>query len=452
MASSTSYSDIVGSPGQAEWQGDAASIAPMAGRGLRLDTLITLRWIGLLAEGAGVVIVVGVGGVSHAMTACALVVLFSAAVNLGLGLTGPRTRLVSELEGAVQIGFDSLQLATLLFLTGGAANPFAVLLVAPVIVAASGLGLRGAAAIGALTIACAVALAFWSLPIPLAAAKGFGPPLAYRLGAAAAIATAVLFAAGYAWLSARAAARMELALHVTQSVLAREQRLSALGGLAAAAAHELGTPLATISVVAKELAREGPDSVREDAALLVSQAERCREILRRLTEAPDTDDALHARMSLLQLLHEVIEPHADAPVRVEAVVTGAHGAPAPDVRRMPEVLRAFTSLVDNAVDFAASDVLLTARYDADSVSIEVRDDGPGFAPDVLAKLGRPYVTSRPSGENSRSEHAGMGLGFFIAKTLLERTGARMEFRNDKAGGAVVAARWPRDTIEAPPIA
>jgi two-component system sensor histidine kinase RegB len=289
--------------------------------------------------------------------------------------------------------------------------------------------------------------------LPWTEQRTLSAPLGYRLAAAAAVISGVAFTAGYAWLSARQAARMELALHMTQAVLAREQRLSALGGLAAAAAHELGTPLATIAVVAKELAREGPDeNVRDDARLLLSQTDRCREILRRLTEAPEAEDAVHARMSLVQLLNEVIEPHTGAPVRVEAVVTGAPGAAAPYVRRMPEVLRAMTSLVDNAVDFAASDVLITARFDQETVAIEVRDDGPGFAPDVLGKLGQPYVTSRPSGENSRSHHSGMGLGFFIAKTLLERTGATVEFKNGKSGGAVVAARWRREQVEATPIA
>ena len=322
---------------------------------------------------------------------------------------------------------------------------------APITLAASSLPWRFAASLAAFAGACALALALWSLPLPWRPDQAFSVPIVYRLGAAAGICAGIAFTAGYGWLSARQARRMELALHVTQAVLAREQRLSALGGLAAAAAHELGTPLATLSVVAKELAREGPESIREDVRLLLSQTERCREILRRLTETPDAEDAVHARMSLVQLLHEVIEPHIGAPVRVEAVVTGAPGATAPDVRRMPEVLRAMTSLVDNAVDFAASDVLITARFDQSSVSIEVRDDGPGFAPDVLGKLGQPYVTSRPSGENSRSSHSGMGLGFFIAKTLLERTGARLEFKNGKGGGAIVAARWSRDTVEAPPI-
>jgi two-component system sensor histidine kinase RegB len=237
---------------------------------------------------------------------------------------------------------------------------------------------------------------------------------------------------------------------VTQAVLAREQRLSALGALAAAAAHELGTPLATISIVAKEMAREAvTPSVKDDADLLIAQAERCREILRRLTETPDAaSDEVHERLSLRQLVQEVIEPHGGVKdVRVEAIVTGAPGVRAPDIRRLPEILHAFTSFVENAVDFAASEVLVTARFDAESISIEVRDDGPGFAPEILAKLGEPYVTTRPGAEGSRTGHIGMGLGFFIAKTLLERTGAVVAFQNGRPRGAVVSARWLRAKVE-----
>nr|MBP9756946.1 HAMP domain-containing histidine kinase [Phenylobacterium sp.] len=213
-----------------------------------------------------------------------------------------------------------------------------------------------------------------------------------------------------------------------------------------------GTPLATIAIVAKEMAREAPTAqVKEDADLLVAQAARCREILRRLTDAPaEASDEVHERMSLLQLVHEVIEPHAGVKgVRVEAIVSGAAGAQSPDIWRMPEVLHALTSFVENAVDFATSEVLITARFDAQNVSMEVRDDGPGFAPEVLAKLGEPYVTTRPGAEGSRTGHIGMGLGFFIAKTLLERTGAVVTFQNGRPRGAVVSARWTRAKIEAP---
>ena len=190
--------------------------------------------------------------------------------------------------------------------------------------------------------------------------------------------------------------------------------------------------------------------MKEDADLLVSQAERCREILRRLTETPDAaSDEVHERVSLRQLVQDVIEPHAGVKgVRVEAIVTGAKGMKTPDIRRLPEITHAFTSFVENAVDFAASEILLSARFDAETISIEVRDDGPGFAPDVLAKLGEPYVTTRPGAEGSRTGHIGMGLGFFIAKTLLERTGALVTFQNGRPHGAVVSARWPRAKIEA----
>jgi two-component system sensor histidine kinase RegB len=294
-------------------------------------------------------------------------------------------------------------------------------------------------------------LAIVSLPLPQAPGMEVVIPMSFRVAAALANIAGIALTAGYVRQAAVESARMALALDVTQAVLAREQRLSALGALAAAAAHELGTPLATISIVAKELGREAPTpAVQEDAELLVSQAERCREILRRLTETPDAAaDEVHERLSLRQLVQEVIEPHAGVKgVRVEAIVTGAKGMKTPDIRRMPEITHAFTSFVENAVDFAESEILVSARFDAETISMEVRDDGKGFSSEILSKLGEPYVTSRPGVEGGRTGHIGMGLGFFIAKTLLERTGALVTFQNGKPHGAVVAARWPRAKIEA----
>jgi two-component system sensor histidine kinase RegB len=245
---------------------------------------------------------------------------------------------------------------------------------------------------------------------------------------------------------------MELALAATQAVLAREQRLSALGGLAAAAAHELGTPLATIQVVTKEMIRdlEPGAPLYEDVELLISQAERCREILRQLSRQPEASDIHHERMSLSQLMEEVSTPHQGPDILINTDVTCAPGAAILEVRRRAEVLHGLTAFVENAVDFAESMVEVTAYYDAERLTITVRDDGPGFSPDVMTKLGEPYVTTRAHGEDSRSGHLGMGLGFFIAKTLLERSGARVEFHNARRGGAVIAARWPRARIEAAP--
>jgi two-component system sensor histidine kinase RegB len=343
-----------------------------------------------------------------------------------------------------------MQLAGLLYMTGGLTNPFSLLMAVPVVVSATSLPLAMTALLGGMVIAMATLLAFFHLPLPWYDGAELAMPFIYVAGAWVALSSSIAFTGIYAFRVAEEARLLANALSATELVLQREQHLSALDGLAAAAAHELGTPLATISIVAKEMVREAPTpQVKEDAELLMAQSERCREILRRLTDRPDAaSDEVHERLSLRQLVQEVIEAHADTPeVRVEAIVTGAAGAAAPDIRRMPEITHAFTSFVENAVDFAASEVLITARFDAETVSMEVRDDGPGFAPEILAKLGEPYVTTRPGAEGSRTGHIGMGLGFFISKTLLERTGAVVTFQNGRPRGAIVTARWPRAKIE-----
>ena len=386
--------------------------------------------------------------------ACAVVVGAGIGLNLLLTFTPLGRRSGADWEPAAQLGFDVLQLAAMLYFTGGLANPFALLIVAPVILGSASLPSRFAAGLALLAIAATLTLAVWSMPLPWSDGDPPSLPVIYRAGLAVALVAGIVFAAAYAHQAATEAAQMELALNVTETVLAREQRMSALGALAAAAAHELGTPLATIAVVAKEMARETPEGpVHDDAMLLMAQAQRCRDILRRLAETPETGDQVHERMSLLQFVSEVVRPYVgEEAVRVEAVVTGAPGVETPNIWRWPEVVHAMTSIVENAFDFARKEILVTARFDAESVQVEVRDDGPGFSPAVLAKLGEPYVTSRPGAEGSRTGHIGMGLGFFIAKTLLERTGAVVEFRNGRPGGAIVSARWPRSRIEAPATA
>ena len=417
---------------------------------LRVRTLVTLRWMVVAGEALLLLVIMGMG-FSLPYPACFAVVGAGAWVNLLTGVASPGQRVFGDREAAAQLSLDILQMSVLVFLTGGTSNPFVLMLIAPVTLAAATLPLRPVLILGAMAAILSAVLAFAAMPLPEPPGMAVAIPFSFRIGAALANIAGIALTAGYVRQAAVESARMALALDVTQAVLAREQRLSALGALAAAAAHELGTPLATISIVAKELAREAPtQAVKDDADLLVSQAERCRDILRRLTETPDAaSDEVHERLSLRQLVQEVIEPHAGVKgVRVEAIVTGAKGMKTPDIHRMPEITHAFTSFVENAVDFATSEILISARFDAETISMEVRDDGPGFAPEVLAKLGEPYVTTRPGAEGSRTGHIGMGLGFFIAKTLLERTGALVTFQNGRPHGAVVSARWPRAKIEA----
>jgi two-component system sensor histidine kinase RegB len=321
-------------------------------------------------------------------------------------------------------------------------------MVVPVTVAFATLPPRWAVAMGAVAAVFALTLVFAALPLPWRTAEPFHLPLLYRIGCAVALMLAMSVTGGFAFWSANRSSQMELALHVTETVLAREQRVSALGALAAAAAHELGTPLTTITVVAKELARETPEGpLREDAWLLMDEAQRCRGILKRLTDTPE-DTEIAQRVSLEEFLDDIVVPYEGDPVvRVEALVSGAANAAAPNIWRRTEIIHALNSFVENAVDFAEGEILLTAKFDSRYITIQVADDGPGFASEILDRLGDPYVTTRPGAEGSRTGHVGMGLGFFIAKTLLERTGATVAFRNGRRRGAIVSARWPRSAIE-----
>jgi two-component system sensor histidine kinase RegB len=235
-------------------------------------------------------------------------------------------------------------------------------------------------------------------------------------------------------------------------VLSREQRLSALDGFAAAAAHELGTPLATIALVAKELKRElPPDGPHvEDIDLLVSQSGRCREILARLANRDAEADEIYQRTKMLVMIEDLIAPLRGSDVEI-TVTTPESSTPEPVFRRNPAIAFGLGNLLENAADFASSKVGVDARWSAASVAITVSDDGPGFHQDVFDRLGDPFVTTRPGygAEPEQGGHEGMGLGFFIAKTLLERSGAVVSLANRPAPlhGAVVQVVWPRAVVD-----
>ncbi|HEY5289811.1 MAG TPA: ActS/PrrB/RegB family redox-sensitive histidine kinase [Caulobacteraceae bacterium] len=416
---------------------------------IKTRTLIVLRLLGVVGQVVAIVFVGEILRFPLPYLPCAILIGLSALFNLLLMVSPASRRLAKTWEAGAQLVFDIVQIAGLLLFTGGLSNPFCVLMIIPVTVAFATLPTRWAVAMGIIAAILAVTLAFAGLPLPWPGAAPFRLPILYRLGCAVALMLGMGVTGGFAFWTASRAARMELALHVTETVLGREQRVSALGALAAAAAHELGSPLTTITVVAKEMAREAPEGpLREDAWLLVDEAQRCRGILKRLTDAPGDIEAPQ-RLSLEDFLGDIVAPYEGDPViRVEAQVSGPPGATAPQIWRRTEIIHAFNSIVENAFDFARGEIQFTAKFDSRSITLQVADDGPGFASEILDRLGDPYVTTRPGAEGSRTGHIGMGLGFFIAKTLLERTGATVAFRNGRRRGAIVTARWPRASIEA----
>lgn len=415
---------------------------------LRRSTLVNLRWAAVAGQLMSVIIVVGVLGFSLPLTPTLFVIGASALLNLGVSFLLPLDRRVSNLEALVQLGFDIVQLAAMLWLTGGLSNPFALLLLAPVVTSATTLRAEVALSIGGLTAILSLALLKFSAPLPWYPGESFELPLIFLFGVWIALMVGMSFTSLYTWRAARETRRMSDALAATEAVLAHEQKLAALGGLAAAAAHELGTPLATIQVTAKEMARELPKEshLADDANLVVEQARRCRDILQQLARRGDEGDAHYDSLSLQDLLDEVAEPFIGFEKEIKITVLPPNEEELDlSLRRQAEMLYGLTNFVENAVDFATERVIIDARWDDETVYVDILDDGTGFDPAIRSRLGEPYVTSR--GEKSESA-GGMGLGFFIAQTLLERTGAEVSFGNRrKQRGAFVRVRWPRVRIE-----
>jgi len=428
---------------------------------LRLQTIVRLRWLAVLGQSLTVIGAYWVLGIDLPIGGCLAVIALSAWLNVALRIRYPASQRLKSGYAFIMLGYDILQLAVLLYLTGGLENPFAFLLIAPVTVSASTLPLRITVALGALAIAAATVLTSVHYPLPWFHQTNLLLPFPYVMGVWAAVVSGILFIGFYSWRTAEEGRRMAKALAAAEMVLARLQKLSALDGLAAAAAHGLGTPLATIAVVTKELMRDAKpsDPHYEDLVLLRAQAERCRDILAELAGGGEQHDLMVSRLPLSHLIEEVVAPHRLVAVPIE-VTTGpaqdgaSSGASLqePVTERNPGVLYGLGNLVENAIDFAASKVDVEARWSKDEVTIVIADDGTGFPPHVLEQLGEPFVTTRRAQserEEASDEHVGMGLGFFIAKTLLERSGARLELANRPLpkGGAVVTVVWPKAKFE-----
>ena len=419
------------------------------GRGrLRVGMLVSLRWVLVAGELVALAFALWVLKFDAPYRVAFALVASAAWVNVLTTLSGPGQRLMSEAEAAIELVGDLLQVAALVYLTGGTANPFVIMLITPVILAAATQPVRSVLALAGLGIAVSVALIFVHLPLPAPPGAPVTLPFSLSLGAGLANVAGIVVIAWSVRRAAEESERMAGALDMAQSILAREQRLSALDALATAAAHELGTPLATIAIVARELATSATSpEVRDDAELLVSQAARCREILRRLTEAPLSSQIAEPADETLEALLEKVARTQHAVPAIEIAID-CQGVPPLRIGAWPEVVQALTALVENSVDFATGKVTLRARHDARFVIVEIEDDGPGFLPSILSRLGEPYVTSRLGQEGRRTGRVGMGLGIFIATTLLERSGARTRFKSLTPSGALVTARWSRSRVEA----
>src|SRR5271169_1735930 len=423
---------------------DTSLITPSEPWGpINLRTLILIRWVAIAGQASTILIVHYGLGFSLPLVPALAVVASSALLNLVLIVLRQWAARLGARDAALYLGYDILQLAVLLYLTGGLQNPFAILILAPVTVAATILSRRSVIALSVLAVAAISVLALRHMPLPWRAEPLVFPP-ELVLGIWIALVLATVFIGAYTWSVAQGARRLRDAVAATQLALAREQRISAVGALAAAAAHELGSPLATIAVVAKELARDLPaDSPHsEDAQLLLSQSERCRQILAELARHPDEEGASpYTRLPISALVEAAAAPYRNQGIRLIIATAAEPAGEEPLVRRSPEIMHGLNNLVQNAVQFAGREISITIFWDPATVTVEIDDDGPGFPLHLLGRLGEPYLSTRAG----VTDH--MGLGIFIAQSLLERSGARLSFDNLAEGGAHVAISWNRANLE-----
>ena len=430
-----------------------ARAATVAGGRVRLRTLILIRWVAIAGQLTALLVVHFGLGYRVPLAATLATVGVSVVVNIWATVGRRSPERLGDRAAAYYLAYDLLQLGVLLYLTGGLHNPFAVLILAPVIVSGTVLSRFSTIALSVLALVTIVVLALDHLPLPWANGTFDLAPL-FIFGLATALALSVVFIAGYVFSLAEEARRMSGALAASYMALDREQRLSALGALAAAAAHRLGSPLGTIAVVSKELARELPaDSPhRADVALLLSESERCRTILAELSTRPETGEPLQ-RMPLAALVETAAAPYRAQHIRVivdSQPDAGAENADKldPQAPHSPELVHGLGNLLQNAIEFARSEVRVIVRWNDRHVRLVIRDDGPGFDPGLLDHLGEPYLSGGTQGRKGDS----MGLGVFIAQTLLERTGAQLSFGNSQNGGGEVTIVWNRTSLEAEPVA
>ncbi|HEX2840934.1 ActS/PrrB/RegB family redox-sensitive histidine kinase [Hyphomicrobium sp.] len=427
---------------------------------LRLQTIVRLRWVGVIGQILALSAVYFWLGFDLPVGPCLIIIAVSAWVNVFLAIRYPARHRLSVNFATALLAYDIIQLASLLYLTGGIDNPFTMLIVAPVTVSAATLPLAYTIGLGTLALGCTALLAFYAMPLPWYLDPPLSHPILYKIGILLAVAASMPFLALYVWRLTQEGRQMSAALAATELVLSREQKLHALDGLAAAAAHELGTPLSTITLVTNELDRQMPkDSPhRDDILLLRSQAQRCREILQKLTRHPPDEDPLHASLTAKEMMHEAAAPYMEGRTRIKIHAAPSATAAGPDARqpmglRQPGIIYGLGNIIENAADFAKNQVEITAEWDGQTVQMVIADDGPGFKPEVIDNIGEPYITTRSAGrkEKAGGKVSGLGLGFFIAKTLLERSGARLhlENRTEPLHGAIVRIAWPRKAFEAP---
>ena len=416
------------------------------GLGIRARTLINLRWIAVLGQTITCLVVDNLFGFQLPWLEILLTILALIISNLFLYPRYSVNSRLSETSTTFVIAGDILQLALLIFFTGGLSNPFVVLFITPIAITVTSLPIRSTSILIILTIIFITILGFFNYPLENDLTNLFVPPI-FILGMWVSLFVTILFLSFYAGGLTDESRKISAALKVAENLLVREKNLSSLDGLAAAAAHHLGTPLGTISLIANELKNDDGvnESAKKDLMILSQEVDKCKKILGSLGEKPSSDDDLITKIELQALLEELCELIKIKEIKFSINFNeGDLGIKEILLTRRSELLLGLANIIENAADFAKSTVELNVSKKDKFINLEINDDGKGFSSSILSRIGDPYVSSRSKSSNNGD---GLGLGFFISKTLLERLNITLQAYNKvyPDHGAIVLIRIPLDT-------
>ena len=408
---------------------------------LQLDkkTLVTLRYIAIFGQLFAVNLVYIYLNLSFPIIESHIIISFGLLTNLYLQFK-IRSSQLKDFYASLFLIYDLIQLSALLYLTGGILNPFSFLLIIPAIVSSTLLSMGTTIILGFFTSVLLLLISYFYLPLPGIQENTLIFSIFYKTGILVAILIGLIFLSYFGIRFSGETKKRSEAFNKLQEVISKEYELESLAGQAAAAAHSLGTPLATISVVAKELKKDIGDSTEysKDIDLLISQTKRCSEILKKISRKQIEDDQFISNIKVENLLDEIINSFRETSAKTIDLVAESDVNKI-DIQRTPEIIYGLRNFIGNAVKFSKSKVALFLKSDANNIRVTIIDDGPGFPDDVVNVLGEPYIKSKSKEVSSNS---GLGLGIFLGKTLLEKQGAKLFFSRDKKiGGASVVISW-----------
>ena len=413
---------------------------------LNKSTYLNLRWIGIIGQFITINAVKFVLNFEFNYIAANLIIFIGAISNVFLFYYYKKIQL-SNRSAFNFLLIDIIQLSSLLHLTGGVLNPFSIFLLIPSVFASSNLKIKTNLFLICVTLTSIIFLTFFSLDLPKPLSEHFHVSSYYYYAIPTGLIIALIFLNYFALIFGKESNLRKEALNKIQELISKEHELVSLGTQAAAAAHSLGTPLSTIKIISQELLKEfqNDNNLKKDIELLVSQVNRCNDILKRLSiNSTLEDDFIDKDLSLNNYINEIVNSFKEISKK-NFIVNLEQDTNSFKIKKSIEIIYGIRNFIGNANKYAKNNIYINVKSDSELSEIIIEDDGPGFSKDILTKIGEPYIKSLRLNDKNK---AGLGLGIFIGKTLLEKNFAKILFRNSETrGGAEIKIEWMNNNLD-----